>query len=140
MSKKLKRFYLPTFADLLDQLTIDQIKEVLIPRHKQSYAREMRKISHDVDALSKEKHIKPSARLFRIIIALAQLNLHIWYHKDKMRQDTKRYSAHLKAAHQLNGIRNQLKNYLLEETGEREKSVRKTNFNTDGLNGWNISL
>ena len=140
MNKKNNRLYLPTLADLIDQLAIDQIKEVLRPENKDSYAREMKKIGHDVDILIEEKQLKLSARLIRIIITLAQLNLHIWHHKDKMQHDQKHYSELLKFAHQLNGLRNQMKNLILEETGCKEPSTKKTNFNTDGLDGWEISI
>ena len=140
INKKDSRLYLPTLADLIDQLAIDQIKEVLKPENKNSYAREIKKIGHDIDILIEEKQLKLSARLIRIIITLAQLNLHIWHHKDKMQHDQKHYSDLLKFAHQLNGLRNQMKNLILEETGYKEPSVRKTNFNTDGLDGWEISI
>jgi len=140
MNEKNDRLYLPTLADLIDQLAIDQIKEVLKPENKKSYAGEMKKISHDIDVLIEEKQLKLSARMIRIIIALAQLNLHIWHHKDKMQQDQERYSDLLKFAHQLNGLRNQMKNLILEETGYKEPSAKKTNFNTDGLDGWEISI
>jgi hypothetical protein len=68
------------------------------------------------------------------------MNLHIWHNKDLMQTDETRYNDLLKFAHQLNGIRNQMKNILMEETGDREKSAQRSNFNTDGLEGWEISL
>lgn len=139
-SQKANLLYLPTFADLIDQLTIDQIKEVLKPENKDSYAGEMKKIAHDIDMLIEEKQLKLSARMIRIIIALAQLNLHIWNRKDKMQQDSEHYSDLLKLSHQLNGLRNQMKNLILEEAGYKEASARKTNFNTDGLEDWKISI
>src|SRR5579862_9781101 len=87
-----ERLHLPSFADLIDQLTIDQIKEVLKPQNKQAYAREMRNIMHDIDALIGETEIKMSARTLRIAIAIAQMNLHIWHQKDRMQEDPKRYN------------------------------------------------
>ena len=68
------------------------------------------------------------------------MNVHIWNNKDKMKAEPEEYDEHLKLAHQLNGLRNQMKNLLLEESGERDKSSERTNFDTDGLEGWNISL
>ena len=68
------------------------------------------------------------------------MNVHIWYNKDKMKYDANRYDKHLKLAHQLNGLRNQMKNLLLEESGEVEKGLERTNFDTDGLEGWDISI
>jgi len=135
-----RRQYLPSFAELVDQLTVDQIKEVLVPELKQDVAQEMDKIANDINTIIDETGLALSARQIRIIIVLAQINLHIWHNKDKMQAEPEKYSDYLKLAHQLNGIRNQMKNLLLEETGDREKSARKTNFNTDGLEGWDISL
>lgn len=135
-----ERQYLPPLAELVDSLTINQIKEVMIPQHKESFAREMKKIAHDIDLIIEERSLKLSARLIRIIIAIAQMNLHIWHNKDKMKDDSEKYTELLKLSHQLNGIRNQMKNMLLEEIGDKEKSARKTNYNTDGLEGWDISI
>ncbi len=131
------RQYLPSFAELIDALTIDQIKEVLSDQKEQA-TEDMLKISHDLELIIADKNIKFSARLIRIIVAIAQLNLHIWHNKEEMKDHPKKYEELLVLAHQLNGIRNNLKNILLAELGD--KSARKTNFNTDGLEGWNISI
>ena len=135
-----ERLYLTPFAELVDRLTVDQIKEVLIPEGKASFAAEMCKLCHDIDLIIEAKQITLSARLLRMIIVLSQMNVHIWYLKDRMQQDPEKYSEFLKLAHQLNGIRNQMKNLLLEEAGEREKSAERSNVATDGLAGWDISL
>ena len=135
-----ERLYLPPLAELIDSLTIDQIKEVKLPQDRELFAREMDKITHDIDLIIEERGLKLSSRLIRIIIAIAQMNLHIWHNKDEMQKDPARYTELLKLAHQLNGVRNQMKNLLLEEVGDREKSARKTNYNTDGLKGWDISI
>lgn len=135
-----ERQYLPPLAELVDSLTIAQIKEVMIPEHKESLAQEMEKIAHDIDLIIEERGLKLSARLIRIIIAIAQMNLHIWHNKDKMQNDSEKYMDLLKLSHQLNGIRNQMKNILLEGAGDKEKSARRTNYNTDGLEGWDISI
>jgi hypothetical protein len=135
-----ERKFLPAFAELIDRLTVDQIKEVLLPNIKKSVVLEMEDLCHDIDLLIKERELQLSSRFIRIIIALSQLNLHIWNLKDRMQNDSHKYDELLKLAHQLNGIRNQLKNLLLEESEDREKSAQRTNFNTDGLAGWNISI
>jgi hypothetical protein len=135
-----QRLYLPPLAELIDSLTINQIKEVMLPQDKEIFAREMEKITHDIDLIIEERGLKLSARLVRIVVAVAQMNLHIWHNKDEMQQDPGRYTELLKLAHQLNGVRNQMKNLLLEEVGDKEKSARKTNYNTDGLKGWDISI
>jgi len=135
-----ERKFLPAFAELIDRLTVDQVKEVLIPDLKDPMAEEMEKLCHDIDLLIQERDIRLSSRFIRIVIALSQMNLHIWHLKDRMQENPEKYSDYLKLAHQLNGIRNQLKNFLLEESKDKEKSAQRTNFNTDGLEGWNISI
>jgi len=135
-----ERQYLPPLAELIDSLTINQIKEVKFPEQKESLAAEIGKIAHDIDLIIEERDLKLSARLIRIIIAIAQMNLHIWYNKDEMQKDPEKYMDLLKLSHQLNGVRNRMKNILLEEVGDKGKSARKTNYNTDGLEGWNISI
>ena len=139
MANNERKFLMP-LAELIDRLIIDQIKEVLISEHRESYVREMEKICDDIDLIIKEKGLKISSRVIRIIIALSQINLHIWHNKDQMQKNPEKYMELLKLSHQLNGIRNQMKNMLLEETGEKEKSAERTNFNTDELEGWSISI
>lgn len=138
MESKEREFLLP-ITELIDRLTIDQIKEVLIFGNKDNFAQEMEKLTHDIDMIIEERNLKLSARLIRIIIVISQMNLHIWYNKDRMQSDPERYSELLKLSHQLNGIRNQMKNLLLEETGDKDKSTIRTNFNTDGLE-WCVSI
>lgn len=135
----IERKYLPTLADLIDLLSIDQIKEFKL-KNKQSYAHEMEKVSHDMDLLIFQKQIKLSARLMRVIIVIAQINVFIWNNKDNMQQDPDHYNELLKLAHQLNGIRNRMKNLLLDLCHELEPSKKKTNTETDDLKGWEVSI
>jgi hypothetical protein len=135
-----QRLYLPTLAELIDRLTVDQIKEVILSQNKASYAEEMRLIEHDIDQIIQEKDIKLSAHLIRIVIVLAQFNLHIWNNKDKMQEDPEHYAELLIMAHKLNGIRNQVKNRIMEASGDRQPAARHTNVSTDDLQGWDISI
>jgi hypothetical protein len=135
-----ERKYKVPLAELVDRLAVDQIKEVLLSEGKSSYAAEMEILQHDIDLIVAEGNIPLSARLLRIIIALAQMNLHIWLLKDRMQEDPAKYDELLKLAHQLNGIRNRMKNLLLEEAGDREKSAQRSNIGLDGLEGWDVSI
>jgi len=47
------------------------------------------------------------------------------------------YLAHLKKAHQMNGVRNLLRNYILGLEGVSDTSQLRTNFEVDGLE-WNL--
>lgn len=135
-----QRQCLVPFSELLDRLTIDQIKEVLVPEDQDAFAEEMKKLSTDIDHILEEKNVKMTARFIRLIIILAQINLHIWHTKEIMMNNKERFEESMKLAHQLNGIRNQIKNLLLEETGFTDVTAKKTNINTDNLEAWNISI
>jgi len=135
-----ERYFLPSFAELIDRLTVDQIKEVLLKNRAQEMSKEIQAICQDIDVMINQKQIVLSSRFIRIVVILAQMNVHIWNNKDKMKLDQEKYDEHLKLAHQLNGLRNQMKNLLLEESGERDNSSERTNFDTDGLEGWDISI
>lgn len=135
-----KRHFLPSFAELIDRLTVDQIKEVLLSNRSEEISKEIQAICQDIDVIINQKQVVLSSRFIRIVVILAQMNVHIWNNKDKMKLDQEKYDEHLKLAHQLNGLRNQMKNLLLEESGERDNSSERTNFDTDGLEGWDISI
>ncbi len=118
-----------TFAELVDQLTIDQIKEVLLPEEQaKNYASEIERLEHDIDLLINEKEIKLPAEFLRMIILLAQVNLYVWYNKDKMTKEPDNYMELLRFAQDLNSLRNYIKNLILEETGEAALANRKAVF------------
>lgn len=138
---KTERKYLPTLADLIDSLTINQIKEIKFHDKKEAYAEEINKICHDIDLVIEEKKLKINSKLIRIIIFIAQLNLYIWENKDKMKKAREEnYLKLLKLAHQLNGIRNTMKNKISEKIGDKDLSKKRTNTETDDLEEWDISL
>jgi len=135
-----ERRCLPTLADLVDELTINQIKQVLLPDGKARFGERMTMLAHDVDLLLGAAAPRLSAQLLRMLVLLAQINLHIWVLKEKAQEDEARYLEHLKLAHQLNGIRNRIKNALLDELGDHDPALRKSNCDTDGLQGWDVEI
>lgn len=136
-----KREYLPTLADLIDTLTITQIKEIKFREKKLAYNQEIKRICHDIELIINEKNVKLNSKLIRIIIIVAQLNLYIWENKDMMQKETDEgYLKLLKLAHQLNGIRNTMKNKISEEVGDKDISRKRTNTETDDLKGWDINV
>ena len=52
------RKYLPTLSELVDRLSIAQLKEVFIPDHKKEYAQEIEDIVHDIQLLIEEQDVK----------------------------------------------------------------------------------
>ena len=53
----MKRKYLPTLSELVDRLSIVQLKEVFIAEHKDEYSKEIADITHDIQILLDEQHI-----------------------------------------------------------------------------------
>ena len=45
----MERKYLPTLSELIDRLSITQLKEVFITDHKDEYAQEISDILHDIN-------------------------------------------------------------------------------------------
>ena len=77
------RKYLPTLSELIDRLSIVQLKEVFIPEHKSEYAQEIKDIVSDIQMLIDEKNTKIDAETIRAIVVLSQMNLHIWHNESK---------------------------------------------------------
>jgi len=75
----MQRKWLPTFAELIDRLSIHQLKEVFIPEHKDKFDEEMKDITSDIDAFIVDRSIPLTGELVRCIIAISQINEHIWY-------------------------------------------------------------
>ena len=113
------RKYLPTLSELIDRLSIDQLKEVFIPEHKKEYAKEIKDIIHDLDLELSEKNVILSGDDIRSIIVLAQMNLHIWHNESNYRKGIKD-GNNLELTHGLNGIRNTAKNKIQESNGGRK--------------------
>jgi len=112
------RKYLPTLAELVDRLSIVQLKEVFIPEHKGEYAKEISEIVHDIDLIIKDDTIQLDGASIRAIVVLSQMNLHIWHNETKYRAGTG--DGNLGLTHGLNGIRNTAKNKIQELVGGRK--------------------
>lgn len=113
------RKYLPTLSELIDRLSIVQLKEVFISEHKEDYAKEIKDILHDIELLLGEKNENITADTIRAIVVLAQMNLHIWHNEANYRKGIKD-GNNLELTHGLNGIRNTAKNKIQEFTGGRK--------------------
>lgn len=112
------RKYLPTLSELIDRLSIAQLKEVFITEHKQEYAQEIADICHDIQMiLDSSEDI--TADTIRAIVVLSQMNLHIWHNESNYRKGIKD-GNNLELTHGLNGIRNTAKNKIQEVVGGRK--------------------
>tara|TARA_B100001778_G_C18334020_1_gene514403 strand:- start:257 stop:658 length:402 start_codon:yes stop_codon:yes gene_type:complete len=113
-----ERKYLPTLAELVDRLSIVQLKEVFITEHKEEYAKEIADIVHDIDMILKDENVQLSGKDVRAIVVLSQMNLHIWHNETQYRAGTG--DGNLGLTHGLNGIRNTAKNQIQENVGGRK--------------------
>ena len=112
------RKYLPTLSELIDRLSIVQLKEVFIPEHKEEYAQEIENIVHDINVLLDESD-RIDGEVIRAIVVLSQMNLHIWHNESNYRKGIKD-GNNLELTHGLNGIRNTAKNKIQEVVGGRK--------------------
>ena len=115
----MSRKYLPTLSELVDRLSIAQLKEVFIPDHKEEYAAEISDIVHDIQVCLEESEKDVSAEIIRAIVVLSQMNLHIWHNESNYRKGIKD-GNNLELTHGLNGIRNTAKNKIQEVVGGRK--------------------
>ena len=114
-----ERKYLPTLAELIDRLSISQLKEVFISQHKEEYAQEIKDIVYDIQLFLDESKEPITAETIRAIVVLSQMNLHIWSNESNVRNGKEGPNA-LALTHGLNGIRNTAKNKIQEVVGGRK--------------------
>jgi hypothetical protein len=130
------RKYLPTISDLIDRLSIVQLKEVFIPEHKEEYAKEIKDIVHDLSELMKDE--ESTGEMIRAIVVLSQMNLHIWHNETKYRAGEG--DGNLGLTHGLNGIRNTAKNKIQDELiDEVERKDYKVDCIAAEFDDWEVS-
>lgn len=132
-----ERKYLPTLSELVDRLSIVQLKEVFIPEHKKEYSEEIKQIVHDIQLILDEHPEKAvTAETIRAIVVLSQINLHIWHNESNYRKGITE-GNNLELTHGLNGIRNTSKNIIQEIIGGRKDY--KTDCLAAEFKDWEIS-
>ena len=132
-----ERKYLPTLSELIDRLSIVQLKEVFITEHKTEYAEEIKQIVHDIQLLLDETEgTVVTAETIRAIVVLSQMNLHIWHNESNYRRGIKEGNS-LELTHGLNGLRNVAKNVIQEIVGGRKDY--KTDCLAAEFKDWEIS-
>ena len=115
----MNRKYLPTLSELIDRLSIVQLKEVFISENKAEYAKEISDILHDIQKHIDENNAEITAEVIRAVVVLSQMNLHIWHNETNYRKGIKD-GNNLELTHGLNGIRNTAKNKIQEVVGGRK--------------------
>ena len=132
----MSRKYLPTLAELVDRLSIIQLKEVFITDHKDEYAKEIKEIVHDIELILDDESIRLTGEDVRAIIVLSQMNLHIWNNESEARKGINA-GENLLLTHGLNGIRNTAKNIIQSSIGGRKDY--KIDCIADEFKDWEIS-
>ncbi len=131
-----KRKWLPTLGELIDRLSIHQLKEVFIPDNRENYAKEMKDIISDINMILEKDKDKISGDFIRAIVVLSQMNAHIWYNESQVRKGEKG-SDNLMLTHGLNGIRNTAINKIMEVVGGRKDY--KIDCIAEEFKDWNVS-
>ena len=131
-----ERKYLPTLGELIDRLSIIQLKEVFITEHKSEYGQEIKDIVHDIDLILKSGDYEIDGEFVRAIVVLSQMNLHIWTNESNARDGIDAGNK-LLLTHGLNGIRNTAKNKIQEKVGGRKDY--KIDCIADEFKDWEIS-
>ena len=129
------RKYLPTISELIDRLSIVQLKEVFIPEHKEEYAKEIQDIVDDLSELMKDE--EPTGEMIRAIVVLAQMNTHIWYNETKYRAGEG--DGNLELTHGLNGIRNTAKNIIQDQLEDGGRKDYKVDCIAAEFDDWEVS-
>ena len=126
-----RQYELP-FGELVDKITIKQLQEMLLNSDK--YATEIAQLEHDIDLVMKQRGTVANARMIRLVFLMGQLNTLIWIYKDRMTENDSQenYAKYLALSHQVNGLKNSVKNKLMQELGEPSSSL-KTNTWVDSL-------
>ncbi len=115
-----ERKYLPTLADLVDRLTIVQLKMIFLSERREEYLVERDLIMHDIDLILCALPQGLNARAVMAIAMLQLTNRCIWESESKARAGGNEQDQLLKMTHSINGVRNTAKNVLSEEVGGRK--------------------
>lgn len=137
---KQDRLYLPTLADLIDRLTIVQLKEIFIVEHKDEYRAERQLIEHDIDLIIRGLNKQFGVRELWAVTIIMLSNRFIWENESKARAGGAEQDKLLKLTHSINGVRNRAKNIIAAfEEGRPDYKLDCLAAELDGQFGnWNI--
>lgn len=135
-----RRYEIP-LTDLIDAVTIAQIKETLfeLPMVDRATA-ELDSLSRDIDAVLKERGVLCSADAITLIALLGTTNLLVWLNKDRMQEEPAHYSELLEHAQELNGIRNHTRNIMMRLFGEHAEGIERATFLDASGSRWYSSI
>ena len=134
------RKWVPSFSEIIDRLSIHQMKEVLIPQHKDKYYNEMMDMVHDLDTMIAEHNIQISGHLIHSIVALSQINAHIWYNEASVRSGETQDLNKLRLTHGLNGIRSRIMNLISDAISDTERKDYKADCLAAEFSDWKMGI
>jgi len=114
---KNQRKYMPTIAQLIDRLSIVNLKSIKVPEHKEAYEKEAHEIMNDLDLLLG----KDKGQFVRAIQVNTLANETIWNNEADARAGGTEQDKLLKFTHTVNGVRNMAMNVISSLTGERKE-------------------
>lgn len=127
--------YEPNISELIDILSILQIKEVKVFKNKQNIKKQIKNARNDLKILLKNNQTKLDSKMIRKIFLVGIINLLVWQLKDNMLIEEKNYNKYLRKALELNTIRNAAYNIMMknfnefDETRMRNETLGKINRN-----------
>lgn len=143
------RNYIPTLGQLIDRLSICNLKSIKIKGNKKEYEEECKLIMKDLDEIAKEKKIpiKDFGQFIRAIQINQLINEMIWENESFVRKGENKLTKEeiadkLQFTHSLNRIRNQATNMVSNITGERKdlkldymeaKLTKQFGYNFEGV-------
>ena len=129
------------FSELVDKLSIIQIKQIINNKQYRSYENTILKILNELELnISKNKQMILNSKIVNLLNILSQINLFIWFLRDEMQISKKNYKQNMKLSHQLNALRNITKNKLLLIFNKNKNQDLRTNINKEDLKGWKFSF
>jgi len=121
------RQYNLSMGQLLDRLSIVNLKSIKIPEGKTDFEKEAKEIMHDLDVMAKELgfDVKEFGQLVRAIQINAVVNEVMWANESFVRKGEDSMSKEdiadkLLFTHSLNRVRNQAMNLISVLIGERK--------------------
>tara|TARA_B100001057_G_scaffold498925_1_gene607678 strand:+ start:9341 stop:9760 length:420 start_codon:yes stop_codon:yes gene_type:complete len=127
-------------SELIDKLTVSQIKQVINNKNYKEFEKGISSIIKEIDLNIRNKKIYLDSTLINLIIALSQINTFIWLLRDKVSVSNKNLDNNIKLSHQLNALRNKVKNRFIICLDGGKDSQKKTNVNKEDLKGWKYSI
>ena len=128
-----ERRYLPTFADLVDRLSIVLLKTIFDPDNRAAHLRERDLIEHDLGLMLGKPRLIEAIDI-RAFLVLMLSNRYVWENESDVRSapDSEAFESEvdwvkfrlsreqrLMLTHSINGVRNTAKNVLARRMGDR---------------------